>query len=163
MKRLMRLELYTDGSCLNNLYGGWAYYLVEDSKIIAYDSGMTTHTSHQRMELYSTIEGFKKVENFFDCHKDTILVISDSAYLINCANQGWYKNWIARGWVNAQNKDVANVDLWQQLTPYFNRTNISFRRVKSHEDTYYNLLCDELAREKAEMARRIGYGYKQNV
>ena len=150
MKRLIRLELYTDGSCLNNFYGGWAYYLVEDSKVIAYDSGMTTHTSHQRMELYSTIEGFKKAENFFDCHKDTILVISDSAYLINGITS-WINGWRINNWMNSRKEPVKNQELWkildELLDDFKKKYNVSFKKVRGHSGIYWNEVCDKLANE----------------
>ena len=56
------------------------------------------------------------------------IVYSDSAYLINCYQQGWYQTWEKNGFKNANKKPVANVELWAEIIPYFKRKSFYFHR-----------------------------------
>ena len=47
------------------------------------------------------------------------IIYTDSAYLINCANQGWYLKWMTNGWMTSQKTPVANKELWEELIPTF--------------------------------------------
>jgi ribonuclease HI len=75
-----------------------------------------------------------------------IEVVSDSTYVVNCFRDGWWKNWIARGWINSQRKPVANRDLWEPLvTLVRDRGDVVFRWVKGHGTDPMNNLVDRLA------------------
>lgn len=152
-------ELYTDGSCVPSIansyvnYGGWAYYLVKDSNVIAHDKGQILKgATNQRAELIACAEGLKRAK-ILRHHNERVKVFSDSAYLINCYLQGWYKNWMKNGWVNSKGDDVANRELWWELIPFFQDVNYFFEKVKGHADNYYNNLCDKDAQEMARDAR----------
>lgn len=149
------LEIYTDGSTRNNgkadSSGGWGYIVVIDNKIDCYDSGTATSTTNQKMELTAAIEACK-----FICPKPLnnfipITIYSDSAYLINCYYQNWWRKWEINGWKNSKNEPVANKELWEQLIPYFKNFNIKFSKVKGHSESkddhsYFNNLVDKLAK-----------------
>jgi ribonuclease HI len=74
-----------------------------------------------------------------------IVVYSDSAYVINCYKQKWYKKWQVNGWINSKKQPVANKELWEQLIPYFENPFFSFEKVAGHADNKYNNLVDEMA------------------
>ena len=158
-RKIIPFEIYTDGSCMKSgstTYGAWAYYIIRDNKIIIYDSDSIYDTTNQRMELLAAVESLKRIDLIREKY-DKIILYSDSAYLINCVNKGWYKTWMRNGWVNSQNKPVANQDLWWQLIPYFDMISIDFKKVKGHDTSFFNNLCDELAQKTAlelKMKRR---------
>lgn len=69
-------ELYTDGSCVPSIansyvnYGGWAYYLIKDSNIIAHDKGQILKgATNQRAELIACAEGLKARKNFTSAYR----------------------------------------------------------------------------------------------
>ena len=50
------------------------------------------------------------------------------------------------GWKKADGKQVANVELWQQLWDLTQKHRTEFIKVKGHADNEYNNRCDALAR-----------------
>lgn len=147
-------EIYCDGSCKNNgkenAYGGWAFIIFENNEPIFWNSGRELNTTNQRMELRAAIESIEAVKNqkgftvFSVCNIHT-----DSAYLHNCKNQNWYKNWEKNGWLNSKKRPVANKDLWEKLIPYFEYSNFNFFKVKAHSDNDFNNLVDIMAQKAA--------------
>jgi ribonuclease HI len=130
------LEVWTDGACSGNPGpGGWAW-ATEDGR---QGSGAEAPTTNQRMEIQAALEAVKALDG-------PLTVVSDSTYVVNCFKDGWWKGWLARGWVNSAKKPVANRDLWEPLITLVNeRADISFRWVKGHSGDRMNDLVDELA------------------
>lgn len=90
------------------------------------------------MEMYAVLDAVRAFDR-------PILICSDSAYVINCFEQRWYVGWRARGWVNSQDKPVANRDLWEPLIEAVLATRTIFRKVKGHSGDPMNDRADELA------------------
>lgn len=142
-------KIYTDGAASNNgkdnSIGGWAFVIIdENSNIIKEDYGKEELSTNQRMELTAAIKACQYIEkekNLFS----KVIVYSDSAYLINCYKQNWYKNWERNCWKNSKKELVANKDLWKQIIPFFNSINFTFEKVKGHNGDYYNEYVDNLA------------------
>lgn len=152
-ERIINIEIYTDGS-LKKLgqkltFGGWAYVVVVDSKMIYYAASGELNTTNQRMELQAIIEGLKYAQSIRRT-SEKVIIYSDSAYAINCYQNNWYVNWQLNGWVSSTGKDVANKDLWEQIIPFFENFWYSFRKVKGHNGVIWNEKCDELAQNAAE-------------
>lgn len=151
-KSILTYEIYTDGSAKgndpNNRSGGWAYVILYDGDIIRRDSGNVLATTNQRMELQAAVEALKACELFWDETKE-FHIYSDSAYFINCHDQGWYITWEKNGYKNANKKPVANMDLWSQIIPYFKRKSFHFHKVEGHADNYYNNVVDQMAQKAA--------------
>ena len=59
------------------------------------------------------------------------------------------------GWKKADNKDVLNIDLWQELYALSKVHQISFNKVKGHADNPLNNRCDELARLAVSECRKL--------
>jgi len=137
------LEVWTDGACSGNPGpGGWAW-ATEDGR---QGSGAAALTTNQRMEIQAALEAVKALDG-------PLTVVSDSTYVVNCFKDGWWKGWLARGWVNSAKKPVANRDLWEPLiTLVGERGNISFRWVKGHSGDTMNDLVDQLAVKAAKSA-----------
>ncbi|MCU1456228.1 MAG: Ribonuclease [Actinomycetia bacterium] len=130
--------VFTDGACSGNPGpGGWAWAVPEGP----FASGFAEHTTNQRMELTAALEAVRTLEGPLE-------VVSDSTYVVNCFKQGWYKGWLARGWLNSQKKPVANRDLWEPLIELvLGRDDVTFRWVKGHSGDPMNDLVDGLAVE----------------
>jgi len=134
------IEIYTDGACSGNPGpGGWAAVLMYDEHIKEL-SGGSEHTTNQRMELEAAIQALKALKE--PCK---VKLYSDSAYMINCFSQNWYKNWLKNGWKNSKGKPVENQDLWKELLALREIHQIEFIKVKGHADNKWNNRCDELA------------------
>ncbi len=134
------MVVYTDGACLGNPGpGGWAW-VVPDGP---FGSGCDGKTTNQRMELTAALEAVRA----FDC---PLLVVSDSTYVVHCFSDGWWENWLRRGWLNKARKPVANRDLWEPLIDaYRARDDVDFQWVKGHSGDRWNDEADRLAMEAA--------------
>ncbi len=97
------------------------------------------------MELLAVINAVEAISG-------PLLVVSDSAYVINCFQQRWWVKWRANNWRNAKGDSVANRDLWEILIGHVidNRPGeIDFKWVKGHAGDYFNELVDSLANRAA--------------
>lgn len=108
------ITLYTDGSALlADQSGGWAWW-VNDT---FYDAGHVTPATNNTMEMLAVLRGLGACRY----HGEPVIVVSDSAYVVNCFQRQWYMKWRASTtfdgrWRSANGKkDVANQDLWEQL------------------------------------------------
>ena len=151
----MIYKLYTDGATSKNgyegAYGGYAWALVANDKLIDSDSYNITPATNNICELKAMIEGCRAAEKIIGC-LDVVLVYSDSAYMINCYKNGWYEKWRINGWINSKKEPVKNKDLWEELIPYFENLNFKFEKVKGHsnsndENSKWNNYVDRLAVE----------------
>jgi ribonuclease HI len=133
--------VFTDGACLGNPGpGGWAW--AEEGGGFA--SGHETRTTNQRMEITAAYEAVR-------AHPGPLEVVSDSTYVVNCFRDGWWKGWIARGWMTSAKKPVVSRDLWEPLITLVNeRGDVSFRWVKGHSGDPMNDLVDALAVEQSK-------------
>ena len=137
--------IYTDGATSGNGYegaqGGWAWIrLDEENNIISKNVGHIDNATNNICELTAVIDACKHSNPEME-----YTIYSDSAYVINCCKQKWYKKWQLNGWRNAKKQPVANKELWEQLIPFFNNPNFHFEKVAGHADNEYNNLVDEMA------------------
>ena len=156
------IEIYTDGSCkkfADVTFGGWAYIILVENQLFRYESDGEVDSTNQRMELTAAIKGLEYATQM-NVRDSDIILYSDSAYLINCVKQEWYKKWIRNGWRNSKNEPVANQDLWQQLLPFFKNPRCIFRHVLGHNNNFFNEKCDKLAQDAAAKLKYNWKGYK---
>ena len=143
--------MYTDGACLGNPGpGGWAWAVPGGR----YASGAEARTTNQRMEIKAALEAVVALDG-------PLSVVSDSTYVVNCFRDRWWEGWIARGWLTAGKKPVANRDLWEPLIDQVRGDpgRIRFTWVKGHSADVMNDLVDRLAVEAARTQRgRSGEG-----
>jgi ribonuclease HI len=134
------IVVYTDGACQGNPGpGGWAW--AEAPKGDVFGSGGESPSTNQRMELTAVLEALR-------AHPDgPIEIVSDSTYVVNCFKDGWWKGWLARGWINSQRKPVANRDIWEPLIALYQARSPKprFRWVKGHSGEPMNDRVDQLA------------------
>ncbi|HZG17615.1 MAG TPA: ribonuclease HI [Candidatus Bathyarchaeia archaeon] len=137
---MREVTIYTDGACSGNPGpGGWGAVLFygEHKKEM---SGAADNTTNNRMELQAAIEALRVLKE--PCK---VTLYSDSAYLVNCFQQGWYKGWLKNGWRNSKKQPVENQDLWKELLDLMKTHDVQYVKVKGHADNEWNNRCDELA------------------
>lgn len=98
------VSIFTDGACSGNPGpGGWGailrYHGTEREL-----SGGAAQTTNNRMELTAAIEALSALKR--PC---SVVLYSDSKYLIDAVEKGWAKGWRARGWVKADQKAGAEL------------------------------------------------------
>jgi ribonuclease HI len=144
---VVTIVVYTDGACSGNPGpGGWAWAVAPSGAPQA--SGGEPRTTNQRMEVRAALEAIRA----FDPH-ETIEVVSDSTYVVNCFRDRWWEGWLRRGWTNSQRQPVANRDLWEPLIGEVRQREVRFRWVKGHGGDPMNDLVDRLAVAAARGAR----------
>lgn len=139
-----RVIIYTDGACSGNPGpGGWAALIMKEGTETREISGGVPHTTNQRMEMLAPIMALKELDL-----PATVVVYSDSAYLVNAFIRGWLERWLANGWQTSKGDAVKNRDLWEELDwlTRFHRQ-VIWRKVKGHGSDSYNIRCDQLARQ----------------
>ena len=137
---MKKVEIYTDGACSGNPgIGGYCAILIYNG-IEKTVSGYQEDTTNNRMELLAAIKGLECLKESCD-----VSLYSDSRYLVDAFNLGWINDWRLNGWRNASKKPVKNVDLWEQILILTDRHNVSFVKVKGHDDNEYNNRCDKIA------------------
>lgn len=142
---MKKVSIWTDGACSYNPGpGGWAAIL-QYGKAEKVLSGGKNETTNNVMELTAVVEGLKALKE-----KCSVLLYSDSAYVVNAVEQGWLHNWKANGFRTADNKPVKNRELWEELDALLSEHAVKFIKVKGHADNEYNNRCDSIARSEVE-------------
>lgn len=129
-----RIEIYTDGSCIDNPGpGGWAVIILHDGKEIKL-SGGESHTTNNRMEMRAIIEALKWARN--KKIEKQIIFHCDSNLIIQTINKNWKKK--------------ANVDLWNEIDVLRGWLDIKWEWLKAHAKSKYNNLVDVMAFNEAQ-------------
>ena len=137
---MKEIELYTDGSCLNNPgRGGCAAILRYKDRVREVTAGYRL-TTNNRMELMAVIAGLDALKE--PCG---VTVATDSQYVKN-GMTSWLGKWKENGWVSSARAPVKNRDLWQRLDELCRRHEIRWRWVRGHAGDALNERCDKLAR-----------------
>ncbi len=97
------VNIHTDGGCSGNQHdtnvGGWGAVLEYNGNRKELFGG-ELNTTNNRMELMALIKGLEALKS-----KDlAVQVFSDSAYVINCFQQGWYHKWRINNWRNSKKR-----------------------------------------------------------
>ena len=154
--QIAQLEIYTDGSCkklgANTTFGGWPFIALRGGERIYEASGCEHGTTNQRMELLAIRNALEFAQK--NRHpNEQVIIYSDSAYAINCYTQEWYTRWQRNGWTNAKGEDVANIDLWVDIIPFFDNFWYGFSKVKGHGANFWNNECDRLAQAASQQLK----------
>ena len=147
--------IYTDGSSRGNPGpGGYGIILKYGGHERELSKGFR-HTTNNRMELMAVIEGLKALRK----KGISVIVYSDSQYVVKAIKEGWLKKWIATNFKG----DKKNPDLWKELYSLLQENEINFRWIKGHADNPFNNRCDQLATNAAiNNGREIDHYYEEN-
>ena len=164
-ERVITIEIYTDGSSKHYgqvmRFGGWAYIVLYDSNIIHQDCNSEYGATNQRMELTAVANALEYIQKIRR-PSEKVIIYSDSAYLVNCWGQKWYKKWLENGWHNSKGAPVANMELWFKLIPFFDNFWYEFRKIPGHSGVIWNERCDALAQKEAEKLKLNWRGIKND-
>lgn len=133
------VTMYTDGaySAMRNQGGVGIVILNEGKKVLEY-SNMYKRTTNNQMELGAVIIALRIIKE--PCK--SILIYTDSQYVIGCATLGW--------------KRKKNVKLWQEFDNQYSRVKelcpiITFKHVKGHNGNKWNDYVDNLAVKASQL------------
>ena len=76
----------------------------------------------------------------------SIVIYSDSQYVVKAVQEGWLNNWVARDFSGGK----KNRDLWLRYHELAKKHRIRFAWVRGHADNPFNNRCDELATTAAD-------------
>ena len=99
-----QVHIYTDGAAKGNPgNGGYGIVmeLVGTPHKKEYFEGFR-HTTNNRMELLAVVVGLEKLKN----QNTTVLVLSDSKYVIDSVVKGWVFGWEKKGFIGKKNPDL---------------------------------------------------------
>lgn len=138
------IEIYTDGSCLENPgNGGWAAIINDEGKIEKI-SGSEKNTTNNRMELMAPIAALSKITK-----KKRVQIFTDSQY-VKMGITNWIHNWIKNNWQTSKKEDVKNKDLWLNLYKLTQSHDVEWHWVKAHAGNTLNEEVDTLAKDAAK-------------
>ena len=139
----MAVEIYTDGSCLENPggAGGWAALIVADGTETEL-AGSEPATTNNRMELRAALEAMRTLADGTEAN-----IFTDSQYLKQGITE-WILAWKRKGWKRSKGS-VKNLDLWHELDRNNERLDLSWNWVRSHSGQPQNERVDQLARQAA--------------
>jgi len=130
------IEIYTDGACSGNPGpGGYGIVMKYKDQRKEFSEGFTL-TTNNRMELLAVIVGLEKLKN----PQMTVLVISDSKYVVDSVEKKWVIGWEKKGFANRKNSD-----LWKRFLKVYRQHKVDFKWIKGHNNHPQNERCDELA------------------
>lgn len=131
--------MYTDGAYSSARdRGGVGIVFVKDGGVIYKYNKTIPNTTNNRCELYAVIKTLQAISKPID----SLVIYSDSQYVVNSINLGWQRK--------------KNKDLWEAFDLMYKRAkrycdNIEFKWVKGHENSEFNNLADSLAVEASKM------------
>ena len=137
--------IYTDGACINNPGPGGYGVVIKNGKKPKELSGGYRMTTNNRMELMACIVGLSALKN----PSSSVILFSDSKYVVDGISQGWAKRWQSNGWMRNKTEPAINPDLWEQLLELCDKRDVRFLWVKGHDGNEGNERCDELANKAA--------------
>jgi ribonuclease HI len=136
--------IYTDGGSIGNPGpGGYGVVMLSDG-VRRELSGGYRLTTNNRMELMAAIKALSALKE-----PSSVVLHSDSRYLVDGINKGWASAWRANRWRRKGRQKALNVDLWKMLLDLCERQNVKFVWVEGHAGNKENERCDRLTQQAA--------------
>lgn len=141
---------YTDGAySFKTEMGGWAVAVYENGNLISENSGNEPYTTNNRMELMAFLSALKLIDSINTSAAIDVSIMTDSSYISNALNLGWYRTWMKNGWKTSDRQDVKNQDLWGPILALYislkAKINLQVVKVKAHHTDTCNQYVDSLA------------------
>ena len=138
------IEIYTDGSCIKNNYGGYGVVIYKYGKLIDCYAKREENTTNNICELKAILYALVK----YGLYNPTPTVYSDSAYAINSLTV-WRHTWKDKGWNRYDGGTIKNLELIQAFDELEEKGfKINLIKVKGHDTVEGNILADKLATGK---------------
>lgn len=137
----------TDGACLGNGDGGWAYVVLSpEGKARRKRFGRERETTNNEMELQSVIRALHSISR-----GSMVVVRTDSRYVADGIN-GALLRWQTQGWRAGgpgQLRALKHVELWQEMEMLMRRRWVRAEWVPAHAGDNWNEWCDRRAWRQA--------------
>lgn len=148
------VKIYTDGSSSPNPgLGGFGIVMERvGTDYVKEFSQAFRHTTNNRMELLGVIVSLEKLKK-----KASVLITTDSKYVIDSVVKGWVFNWEKNNF-----KDKKNPDLWKRFLEVYRKHDVEFEWVKGHNSHPQNERCDVLATSAYSNGVLIDEYYEKN-
>ena len=149
------IEIYTDGSCVNNgyddSYGSFGFVILKNKEILHEYAEFRTGITSNQAEMLGIIHSLQwMIDN--NLQDFSILVKSDSSYCVNGINS-WIHKWKENNWNGGW---VANKELWQDMDYVRRQLDVQFRTVKGHNgeewNEYVDMLCTGAVNKEGAMS-----------
>ena len=141
---MKQVIIYTDGGCLGNPGpGGYGIVLLNGEHRKELSEGYSL-TTNNRMELMACIVGLQALK-----YKCSVIVYTDSKYIIDSISNSWVKRWKANDWKRNKKEKAENIDLWDKLLSLIDQHEVEFKWIKGHSGNKENERCDKLAGKAA--------------
>ncbi len=138
--RAGKVVIYTDGGCIGNPGPGGYGVVLLYGKTRKELSGGFRLTTNNRMELMACIRGLKTLKP-----KSTVVLYSDSKYIVDSIREGWAEQWRANRWMRTKREKAENSDLWALLLGLCDKHDVQFVWVEGHAGNPENERCDRLS------------------
>ena len=144
------VTIFTDGGCMNNPgpggYGAVLLTTIGGKEYRKHLSEGFRITTNNRMELLGVVKALESLKK--PC---SVILHSDSKYVVDGINQRWVYKWRANGWSKKKgsHKPPKNVDLWKRVLNAMEEHTVTFCWVKGHSGVEENERCDQLAFQAA--------------
>ncbi|CAN5457616.1 hypothetical protein BH10CYA1_BH10CYA1_27310 [soil metagenome] len=143
--KLKQILIFSDGACSGNPGpGGWGSIVSLPDETVHELGGSNPATTNNRMEM---VAAFRALDLLKLTEPHEIIVYTDSVYLINGITK-WVNGWKYRGWKSSTGTDIANRDLWEELSRLvkdIEPSKISWKWVRGHDGNPGNERCDQIA------------------
>lgn len=126
MKNYIFCDGGAKGTTITKGVGGWGVY-VDSTKGKFKVSGGEKVATNNLMEVTAMTRALQKV---IELDLSNVLIISDSAYTLNCIKDKWYIGWKANGWKNSKKEPVANQEAWEEMLVALEEVQQGFRGVE---------------------------------
>ncbi len=139
------IVLFADGASSGNPGpGGWGVVIATPEGAVREMGGGHPETTNNRMELTAVIRGLDALKD----KEGPVGVYTDSVYVIRGITQ-WIWAWRRSGWKSKTGEDVANPDLWKQLSAVVGARGkenpVSWHFVRGHAGIPGNERVDKIA------------------
>lgn len=141
---LKKIEMFIDGSCLNNPGPGGLCAIIRYKKHQKIINSGFYYTTNNRMELMAAIFGLE-----FLIKPCVINLTTDSQY-VRLGIILWMNNWKKNNWMKKNKKPVQNKDLWIRLNSALKKHIVNWIWTKSHKNHKENEICDKIAKKSAK-------------
>lgn len=151
-----QLIIYTDGSSRGNPGPGGYGAILKWGTVEKELSNGYKLTTNNRMELLAVIAALETLKR----PNLSIIIYSDSQYIVKAVEQGWLKKWIATNFKGGK----KNKDLWLRFYELAQQHTIRFVWVRGHANNDYNNRCDILATTAADgKTLEVDEGYEKEA
>jgi len=136
--------IFTDGASRGNPGpGGWGV-LIATTESVQEFGGREDQTTNNRMEMRAVLEALRNVGT-----PDSVAIYTDSSYVMNGATK-WIHGWKKNGWKTKDDADVANRDLWEEISRVMQGLKVEWHGVAGHVGIPGNERVDEIASSFAD-------------